>query len=280
VAAKNVLWKKKASLLDKANRALQESSPEGIHDLRVALRRVSATASALGERSLAKKSKKIVRSLSAARQIEVDRKLLSRVRELGWLPDEVAFGVDARWSARLREGEKDVSRVPEAELQSLRRKLARFAKKSPSDLLPRLEKARTRAEENLSKELSDPASDRSLHRYRLAVKKARYLAEDLALMGSPGLETEIEGKKALQDAFGRWNDLRLFRRDLEKARSEAERRGTVTFVSELDRLISALEPAVESARAQALRSAGAGGATAKVRRRTRRSSDSPGSRAS
>jgi CHAD domain-containing protein len=241
---------------------------------------VSATASAVGERRLAKKSDKIVRSLSAVRQIEVDRKLLSRVRELGWLPDEVAFGVDARWSARLREGEKEVSRVPEAELESLRRKLARFAKKNTADLLPRLEKARTRAEENLSRELSDPASDRSdrsLHRYRLAVKKARYLAEDLALMGSPGLETEIEGKKALQDAFGRWNDLRLFRRDLDKARREAERRGTVTFVSELDRLISALEPVVESARAQALRSAGAGSAPARVRRRAKRSS---GARAS
>ena len=112
-----------------------------------------------------------------------------------------------------------------------------------------------RVEQDLSKPLADPPSDRSLHRYRLTLKKARYLAEDLALMGSPGLEREIEGKKALQDAFGRWNDLRLFQRDLEKARKEAERRGTVTFVSELDRLISALEPAVESARAQALRRA-------------------------
>ncbi|MDQ2978774.1 MAG: CHAD domain-containing protein, partial [Acidobacteriota bacterium] len=86
----------------------------------------------------------------------------------------------------------------------------------------------------------------------LAVKQARYLTEDLALAGRGGLEREIEGKKRIQDALGRWNDLRLFRRHLVATRDEAEHRGTVTFALELDRLIAALDPAVLSVRSQAL----------------------------
>ncbi|MDQ6893238.1 MAG: CHAD domain-containing protein [Acidobacteriota bacterium] len=267
----NLLWKKKARSLAKASRELRKKSPDGIHDLRVALRRVVATASVLGPRKVAKKSKKLADSLSALRQIQVDRELLSRVRALGWLPEEVAFGVDARWDASLREGEKLAARrVPEAEIDRLERKLSRLSKKKPDGLL-RLEKARMQAEENASAppEGKGARSDRSLHRYRLAVKKARYLTEDLALAGRAGLEAEIEEKKRVQDALGRWNDLRLFRKNLRSARREAERRGTVTYVQELDRLISALEPAVGAARENAVRVAAGAPDSAHRRRRVR-----------
>lgn len=247
------LWKKKARLLEKAEKGFREKSPEGIHDLRVALRRVSATASALGRDKLAKKSKRLVRSLSDLRQIEVDRKLLARVRELGWLPEEVAAGVDARWDTLLKDGEKAAARrVPDEELESVRRKLSRLSRRKQQDLLVRLEEAKQKAEEGLAP-LPEGANDRSLHRYRLAVKKVRYLTEDLALAGRPGLDADIERRKRVQDALGRWNDLRLFRRDLVATRDEAEKRGAVTFALELDRLIAALEPAVLSARHEALR---------------------------
>jgi CHAD domain-containing protein len=247
------LWKKKARLLEKAEKGFREKSAEGIHDLRVALRRVSATASALGRDKLAKQSKRLVRSLSDLRQIEVDRKLLARVRELGWLPEEVAAGVDARWDTLLKDGEKVAARrVPDEELEALRRKLSRLSRRKQEDLLVRLEEARQKAEEGLAP-LPEGANDRSLHRYRLAVKKVRYLTEDLALAGRPGLDADIERRKRVQDALGRWNDLRLFRRDLVATRDEAEKRGAVTFALELDRLIAALEPAVLSARRDALR---------------------------
>lgn len=259
MSGENLLWKKKARSLAKASRELRKKLPEGIHDLRVALRRVGATASVLGPKKVAKKSRKLADSLSDLRQIQVDRELLSRVRQLGWLPEEVAFGVDARWDASLRDGEKLAARrVSESEIERLERKLSRLSKKKP-DVLPRLEKARRRANENASAppEGKGARSDRSLHRYRLAVKKARYLTEDLALAGRTGLEAEIEEKKRVQDALGRWNDLRLFRKNLRSARREAERRGTVTYVSELDRLIAALEPAVGAARDNAVRVAAA-----------------------
>ncbi len=250
---KNPLWKRKARSLEKAGKDFREKTPEGIHDLRVALRRVSATASALGRGGIAKRSKKLVKSLSVLRQIEVDRKLLARVRELGWLPDEVAAGIDAHWDGLLRQGAKTAARrVPPEELHRLRRKLSRLSKEKQEDLLLRLEEAQNRVERELTG-VSGDAKDRTLHRYRLAVKQSRYLTEDMALAGRPGLAREIARKKRVQDALGRWNDLRLFRRDLAATRDDAERRGAVTFVVELDRLVSALEPAVSSARKEALR---------------------------
>lgn len=263
------LWKKKARLLEKAEKGFRQKSPEGIHDLRVALRRVSATASALGRDKLAKQSNRLVRSLSDLRQIEVDRKLLARVRELGWLPEEVAAGVDARWDAQLRDGEKVAARrVPDDELGDLRRKLSRLSRPKQEDLLVRLEKAKRRAEQGIAA-LPEGANDRSLHRYRLAIKESRYIAEDLALAGRPGLEAEIERKKEIQDALGRWNDLRLFRRDLLATRDEAEKRGAVTFVLELDRLVAALEPAVLTARKEALRMASGAARVTPLRRKAR-----------
>ncbi|MFN2633046.1 MAG: CHAD domain-containing protein [Thermoanaerobaculia bacterium] len=249
------LWKTRARSLERAGKQFRQKSPEAIHDLRVALRRVSATATALGRDGLAKRSRRIVSSLSDLRQIEVDRDLLARVRKLGWLPDDVAAGVDARWDALLREGARDAARrVPEDELERLRRKLGRLSKEKQRDLMPRLDRALEKAEKRLTP-LPEMPTDRALHRYRLAVKEARYVTEDLALAGRAGLGPEIEQRKQVQDALGRWNDLRLFRRHLLATRKEAERRGAVTFVLELDRLAAALEPAVASARDDALRAA-------------------------
>ena len=273
------LWKTKARSVEKAGKQFRQKSPDAIHDLRVALRRVSATAHALGRDRLAKQSKKLVRSLSDLRQIEVDRRLLARVRELGWLPEEVAAGIDARWDSLLRDGEKDAARkIRDERLDRLARKLSRLSKKKQGDLLGRLEKAHRRAESGLTTP-ADGSNDRTLHRYRLAVKQARYLTEDLALAGRGGLEQEIEGKKRIQDALGRWNDLRLFRRHLVATRDEAERRGTVTFALELDRLIAALDPAVLSVRSQALGVVrGTSGAATARRRLSRASAPAPAPR--
>lgn len=247
------LWKTRARSLERAGKELRENSPDAVHALRVALRRVCATATALGRDKLAKKSRRIVRSLSDLRQIEVDRGLLARVRKIGWVPEDVATAVDARWDALLREGARVAERrIPEEDVERLRRKVARLSRKKQRKLLPRLEQARDRAEKRLVP-LPEKSSDRALHRYRLAVKEARYLAEDLALAGRAGLEGEIEYGKKVQDMLGRWNDVRLFRRHILSMRKDAERRGSVTFVRELDRLASALEPAVRTARAEALR---------------------------
>ena len=250
VAERSRLWAEKTRSLERAGEQFQTRSPDGIHDLRVALRRISATANAVGRVKLARKSQKLVRSLSELRQLEVDRRLLGRVRELGLLPPETAAGIELRWDERIAREAKDAARVLPSELKSVRRKVSRLARRRQKGLTEILEEARRQAEKELA---SVPArsSDRSLHRYRIAVKRVRYVAEDLAATGRPGMKQKVARVKRLQDALGRWNDLRLFRLRLARTREEGERRGAVALVSELDRLLEALGPTLDSAKREA-----------------------------
>src|SRR5262249_50352660 len=206
------LWRKRSRSLKKARKSFHAGEPEGLHDLRVALRRTAATAEALGKKKIVRTSRKIVNALSDLRQLEVDRGLLSRVRELGWLPEDGASGLDAEWGALFAADSKKATRVAESKgIRRLARSLKRRGRDSGNPQMTRLEKERARAERFLTPP-PKTASDRDIHRYRLAVKKARYLAEDLSLAGAPGWQREIEKERQLQDELGRWNDVRLFQK--------------------------------------------------------------------
>jgi CHAD domain-containing protein len=238
--------------LTAARRAMRAGDPEGLHDFRVALRRIAATAAALGHRRLARRSRRLVRSLSELRRLEVERQLLSRVRQLSLFSSEAAAGLEARWDRLLRDGSKDAKRAADGrKMEKVLRKLSLLSRREKPDTLPKLWQERRRAEGSLAV-LGQEPSDRDLHRYRLAVKRARYLAEDLALAGERGLEEAIAREKEIQEALGRWNDTRLFRERLLEERSDAESRGAVTLALELDRIIRTLERTVESARREAL----------------------------
>ena len=251
-----ILWSLRARSLVKARKDFLRGEPEGLHDLRVALRHIEATAAALGRSKIERRSRSLVRSLSPLRQIQVDRKLLARLRELGRLPENAAANLDARWGAAYSEGVEKAVRVARSEKRRrLERRLRRLCRKNGNDATLRLEIERRRIERRLLPPGQD-ATDRRLHRYRIAVKRARYLAEDLAACGVPGLESRIAREKEVQDALGRWTDIHLFRERLKETRKESEARGSVALVLDLDHLIAALEGTVASARREALAVAG------------------------
>jgi CHAD domain-containing protein len=251
-----ILLSLRARSLSKARKAFLRSEPEGLHDLRVALRRVEETAAALGRKKIERRSRSIVRSLSRLRQLEVNRQLLSRLREMGHLPDNVAASFEGRWGAEHAERVKKGARVARSgKSRRLELRLRRAARRTRGDIPFRLEIERQRLERRLSPPPED-ATDKRLHRYRIAVRRARYLAEDLAACGIPGLESRIAREKELQEALGRWNDIHLFRERLKEIREESEVRGSVGLVLELDRLIAALEGTVAWARREALAVAG------------------------
>jgi CHAD domain-containing protein len=251
-----VLWSLRARSLSKARKAFLRSEAEGLHDLRVALRRVEATAAALGRKKIERKARSLVRSLSPLRQLEVDRQLLSRLREKSHVSENVAAGLEARWGAEHAERVEDAARVARSgKRRRLESRLRRLARRPQDDVPFRLEAELRRFESRLSPPPED-ATDKRLHRYRIAVKRARYLAEDLAACGVPGLESRIAREKELQDALGRWNDIHLFRERLRETRDESEERGSVGLVAELDHLIAALEGTVAWARREALAVAG------------------------
>lgn len=247
-----ILWSLRARSLVKARKAFLRGEPEGLHDLRVALRRTEATAAALGRRKVQRRARSLVRSLSRLRQLEVDRQLLARLRELDRLPESVATVLDAQWDAQYAEAlEGAAGTVRSGKMRRLEGKLKRAARSTRDDSVSRLELERRRLERRLASPPED-ASDKRLHRYRIAVKRARYLEEDLAACGVPGLENRIAREKDLQDALGHWNDIHLFRARLKETRTKSEEKGTVSLVAELDRLIVALESTLALARREAL----------------------------
>lgn len=221
----------------------------------MALRRVEATAAGLGKKKTERRSRSLVRSLSRLREIEINRQLLARLREMERLTESAAEVLNSRWDAEYSEGLETALGVARGrKRRRLERRLGWLARRGADDAIPRLERESRRIERRLLP--PDPgATDRRLHRYRIAVKRARYLAEDLSACGIPGLEVRIAREKELQDSLGRWNDVRLFRERLEQIREESEEKGSVTLVLELDHLIAALEGTVASARRDALAAA-------------------------
>ena len=183
-----------------------------------------------------------MRSLSSDRQSEVDRALLARVRALRLLSDDAATALEIRWKPAIAASRTDRAATGKEEKQfhRLTRKLRRLASRPATEEVQRLLAKRSEAEAGLAK---PPArdDDRSLHSYRIRVKRARYLAEDLVASGRPEFEASVARERAAQDVLGRWNDLRLFLARIDRERTKAERRGAVRLAAELEDLTKVLE---------------------------------------
>jgi len=255
VAELSSLWELRRRALLRARKKVRAGETEGVHDFRVALRRVSATARALGRRKVERRAKKIVRSLSSDRQLEVDRALLVRVRQLGLLSEDAATALEARWVSLAKDGAGQVDRVGrEKRLRRLLRKLRALATHPEADTLERLLDDRANAQAALA-DAPAKTDDEALHRYRLLIKRARYLAEDLVELGRPEFEAFASRERSAQDVLGRWNDLRFFLERIERERKLAQWRGAVRLAAELDELVRALEGPLESLRREAMETA-------------------------
>ena len=194
----------------------------------------------------------MARSLSAQRQLQVDRQLLARLGKLGLLSPDAVTALAARWEKLAVRGERGVVRAADGRaVRRLLRRLERLSRRDDETALPRLERARRKAETRLAQPI-EAKDDYGLHRHRLAVKKARYLAEDLAALGLRRWTNQVERERETQEALGRWNDLRLFRRRLAEGRDEASQRGAVTLAAEIEHVLALLEPALEGIRRQAV----------------------------
>jgi triphosphatase len=252
VSGPHPLWQLRRRELVRARKHLRAGDSEGLHDLRVALRRVAATAGALGRRKLEQRAKKIVRALSPDRQLEVDLQLLARVGKLGLLSADGVTALEARWKLPFVAGNSHAERASEdRRLRPLVRKLRRLAARPRADSVKRLLEERAQAEAELA-DTPEKGDDKSLHRFRLRVKRARYLAEDLAACGSIGFALPASREKSAQEILGRWNDLNLFLQRIDRERREAELRGAVRLAAELEELAGALQGPLAALRRDAM----------------------------
>jgi CHAD domain-containing protein len=246
------LWKLRAVSLERARKSLERGDPEGLHDFRVALRRLGATAKALGKKRVSRQARAMARSLASPRQLEVDRQLLARVGRLGLLSPDAVTALAARWEKLAARGDRRRARASDGRaIHRLVRSVTRLSRRGRGGAAERIAIARRRAEAALGRSL-EGGDDRALHRYRRAVKKARYMAEDLSALGRREWKLPAERERAVQERFGRWNDLRMFCLRLADSRKEAEERGSMSLASELGRLLAALEPTIAAVRAAAV----------------------------
>ena len=246
------VWKALVRKLEEARKASKRGSPEGLRHLHDALQHIRVTARALGRRRIARKAKRIARSLSGQTQLEADRRLLARIGRLGFLSPDAVTALAARWEKQASRGARRAAKAADGpQIHRLRRRLERLARHGSGRSVERMEAARQRVEAALARSL-EGRDDAALRRYRLAARKAHCLAEDLAALGLPTNDPHAAREAALEVALGRWNDLCKFRRRLGNSREEAELRGSVTQASELDRLLAALELPIGALRAAAV----------------------------
>ncbi|MEP6471433.1 MAG: CHAD domain-containing protein, partial [Acidobacteriota bacterium] len=197
------LWELRRRSLLRARKRRREEVAEGLHDFRVALRRTAATAGALGRPKIARRAIAIVRSLSWDRQQEVDRALLARIRGLGLLSEDASTALEIRWKPPIAATRTDRAATGKVEkrFRRLTRKLRQLASRARTEDLQRLLAERSEAEAALGKPPSRD-DDRSLHRYRIRVKRARYLAEDLVASGRPEFEASVARERTAQEVLG------------------------------------------------------------------------------
>ncbi len=206
--------------------AARRQDVDGIHDLRVASRRLR---SALNETALvhAKKARRdfteraaaITRLLGKARELDVSMLLLQHIRPQfrGDIRRAATFSI--RYMDRLRKEtapqvqaacaladapDFERMRVELDESRHASKKcLLEHARKSIGKLHKRVHKAYTRWEEQPDEE--------HLHRVRVCFKKLRYACEcHEKLYGKP-MSSFIKHLKAAQESLGLWNDLRVLR---------------------------------------------------------------------
>jgi hypothetical protein len=175
---------------------------------------------------------------------------------MGILSEDFATALVARWESQTASGESQEPAITrEKRMRRLVRKLRALGAGTRPMPVARLLAEREDVEGSLAA-LTEHADDETLHRYRLLIKRARYLAEDLVGCGRVDFESLAARERAAQDVLGRWNDLRSFVKRIRRERRLAQSRGAVRLASELDDLIRALEAPLARLRREAVETAG------------------------
>ena len=233
------------------------AGPNGLHDLRVALRR-SAALGRLFEghpgpkdgRQVRKLADELRRQLSAARQHEVSLELIRLLaRKDEALFRLVASPLSSGKGAPRHPGIADVQRTGEEVLSAMDkwRKAAQdgAASKAADRELQRSVERRVSKQAKQILAIGVPER-RTLHPLRIACKKLRYELEILRDV-VPGVERVVRASRRVQEVFGEANDWACVVKDLSRA--------SRTLGPKEKRVVSALLVRAESFRRRCFRRA-------------------------
>src|SRR6266540_3244004 len=207
-------------------KALVSETPETIHDLRVASRRLQQALRLALPRSKSGASRKLVRMLRKV------RRAFGTCRNLDASIDLVQKKLEAATTASLRQSwvtvrlwleQKRATEIEEGRAELRRYDVIDFIarvqarieniQQQPDGVGHLWERSRDSLAEwrnALVSAKEDPQVQR-IHAFRIAGKRLRYRAEALAELGQSSVKPLVEGLKALQNDLGDWHDRSVLR---------------------------------------------------------------------
>lgn len=250
-----------AALLDRRTRELKRHLPAaikgdgiGVHQARVASRRLREAVPVLGEdlkkgrtRKAQRKIRRVTRALGVVRELDVTLTVLDTLAATGILPrlalEEVRRRVVEEREARRADMLKRLERVNlaklEKRLQSVSGQLQEVSTDEWRDALrDRLVKRRKalRAAITAAGQMYHPEA---LHQVRIATKKLRYALEIAAEAGVKAAAPLVAKLKRMQDALGTLHDLQILQGHV--ASVQARKPGRTLPAGSLDTVADALE---------------------------------------
>ncbi len=220
------MLKKHVRALRRPLDSCRAETPDGIHDVRVASRRLRSVLTIYGQNfdkpsrnAFQVFARRITRDLGRARELDVSITLLERYRKRLKGPPRYAATHILRQIRELRKAESAtlaacVTRVDDdldrllmplfEELGPARKCVIDEARKGLEASLSNLKRQHVR--------WRDAPSPEHLHRIRIRTKKFRYACELFAALYGADFVEFIERLKAMQESLGDWNDCRVLDR--------------------------------------------------------------------
>ncbi|HIJ66555.1 MAG TPA: CHAD domain-containing protein [Candidatus Hydrogenedentes bacterium] len=209
---------------------------DGIHDMRVASRRVRVAVSEHAflfpqarRRRFQRRVRRITRALGKARELDVVIDVLQRLRKDFHGPPRYAVNhVVRRLRAERDQQSRNVARgLGDLDTHKFDRRLLRlFEALSPTQdcYVKHAARRLRRRYQNLADHYDvwrKSGAEPDLHALRIEYKKLRYACEVYAALYGKAMTAFIERLKDTQTALGDWNDLRVLRGYIEQAARDA-----------------------------------------------------------
>jgi CHAD domain-containing protein len=229
-------------VLERADQVRHSWDVDGVHDLRVALRRCRTMADALSEvnpgpgwRKLKRASRKLFQALGKLRDTQVKR---VRVKKLGAPGDPLRKHLLRLLTREEIKDQKIAARALDEfdrkEWRKLTRKLIPKSRFFPTEsvVFQRLALARLNEAAEFHQQARKRRSAVAWHRLRIALKLFRYTVESFL---PQRYEVWSEDMKRMQDLLGEMHDLDVLRTEIRRSASKLDPAIVAQWIEKIDR---------------------------------------------
>jgi CHAD domain-containing protein len=229
-------------VVERADQVRNTWDADGVHDLRVALRRCRTIADALSEvnpgpgwRRLKRTSRELFHALGGLRDTQVKQ---AHVKTLGPPGDPLRkhmLRLLSRREKKLRESaEQALDRFDRKEWKKLTRKLTSKARFFPTNsvVYQRLALARLNGAVELYQQARKRRSSVAWHQLRIGLKLFRYVVENFL---PQRYEVWSEELKRMQDSLGEVHDLDVLRGEIRRNADKRNPASMIAWIEKIDR---------------------------------------------